>query len=63
MTKHEKQQLTTLCCYLNDAYTTLNDGRISLGVVAVAKARAGLHILLAEVENPRPVTRKACAKA
>ncbi|WP_174249765.1 hypothetical protein [Candidatus Sodalis sp. SoCistrobi] len=51
MTKHEKQQINTLCRRLNGANTSLNDGRISLGVVAVAKARTGLLLLLAGVEN------------
>lgn len=55
MTKHEKQQLTTLCCYLNDA-------TVWHGVAAATKAHAGLHILLAETQNPPPLTRKACAK-
>ncbi|MFT4463537.1 MAG: hypothetical protein ACMX3H_00355 [Sodalis sp. (in: enterobacteria)] len=62
MTKHEKQQLNTLCRYLNDANTYLNDATVWRGVVAAAKAHAGLHILLAEAEKPRPLTRKACAK-
>ncbi|CAK8738281.1 hypothetical protein SODG_001980 [Sodalis praecaptivus] len=44
MTKHEKQRLSTLCRYLNDA-------TVWSGVVVSAKNRAGVHILLAEAEN------------
>lgn len=47
MTKHEKQQLETICRYLNDGFADLGCGRISFGVTSVEQAKILLDVLLA----------------
>lgn len=47
MTKHEKQQLETICRYLKDGFEYLNSGRIAFGVSNVEKAEVLLDALLA----------------
>lgn len=47
MTKHEKQQLETVCRYLNDGFADLGCGRISFGVASVEQAKILLDVLLA----------------
>lgn len=47
MTKHEKQQLETVCRYLKDGYQFLTCGRTLAGVESVEKAEVLLDVLLA----------------
>lgn len=46
MTKHEKQQLETVCRYLHDGFADLGCGRISFGVASVEQAKILLDVLL-----------------